>query len=131
VLPQTPKTIVYAPLGATPVDPDVVMLAATPGKLMLLEEAALRAGAAAKISLLARPTCMAIPAALAHGVVTSAGCIGNRVYTEIGDNQLYAAVPGKDLEQVCVALRTIVAANAALEQYHKERKGNRSFALSN
>ena len=54
---------------------------------MLLEEAAIRAGVASKLPLLARPTCMAIPAAMAHGMVTSAGCIGNRVYTNIGDDE--------------------------------------------
>ncbi len=45
VVPETPKAIVYAPLGDTPVDPDVVLFAITASKLMLLEEAALRAGA--------------------------------------------------------------------------------------
>ena len=42
---------------------------------------------------------MAIPAAMAHGMVTSAGCIGNRVYTDIGDDELYSAIPGTALEQ--------------------------------
>jgi uncharacterized protein (DUF169 family) len=127
VLSKTPKAITYAPLGATPVEPDVVLVAGTPGKLMLLEEAALRAGVAAKVSLLARPTCMAIPAALTHGVVMSAGCIGNRVYTEIGDDELYAAIPGRDLERVCGELQTIVDANAALEQHHRGRKATLSM----
>ena len=122
VLTKKPKTITYSPLGATAADPDVILVAAKPGKLMLLEEAALRAGVAAKLSLLARPTCMAIPAALAHGVVTSAGCIGNRVYTEIGEDELYAAIPARDLERVCDELRTIVSANIALEQHHRARK---------
>ena len=90
----------FAPLGDTPVDPDVVLFVAAAGKLMLLEEAAIRAGVASKLPLLARPTCMAIPAAMAHGMVTSAGCIGNRVYTDIGDDELYAAIPGRALEQV-------------------------------
>jgi hypothetical protein len=38
----------------------------------------------ANAPLLPRPTCMALPAALAQGVVASSGCIGNRVYTELG-----------------------------------------------
>lgn len=130
VLSETPKTITYAPLGKAPVDPDVVLVAGTPAKLMLLEEAAFRAGAASKMPLLARPTCMAIPAALSSGVVSSAGCIGNRVYTEIGDDELYTAVPGKDLERICGELRTIVGANTALQQYHEERKGSRLAVLS-
>ena len=37
------------------------------------------AGVMANAPLLPRPTCMALPAALAQGVVASSGCIGNRV----------------------------------------------------
>lgn len=128
VLKQTPNTIVYAPLSKTPGDPDVVLLSAAPAKLMLLEEAALRAGLGAKLPLLARPTCMAIPAAMAHGVVTSAGCIGNRIYTNIEDGELYAAIPGAALEPVAEALKIVVSANAALAQYHQERRSQLSTA---
>jgi len=70
---------------------------------------------------------MAIPAALTHGVVMSAGCIGNRVYTEIGDDELYAAIPGRDIERVCSELQTIVNANIALEEHHRGRKATLSM----
>ncbi len=43
-LPQTPGVVIYAPLGDTPVDPDVVVVAGRPGRVMLLEEAAGAAG---------------------------------------------------------------------------------------
>jgi uncharacterized protein (DUF169 family) len=122
VLPETPRHITYAPLAETPVPPDVVVFVAAASKLMLLEEAAIRAGASSKLPLLARPTCMAIPAALAHGMVTSAGCIGNRVYTTIGDGELYAAIPGSALEAIARELETVAAANVALAQYHRERQ---------
>ena len=128
VLPTAPKTIIYSPLGDTAVDPDVVLFVATPGKLMLLEEAALRAGVASKLPLLARPTCMAIPAAMAHGMVTSAGCIGNRVYTNIGDEELYAALPGAALELVAQELETIASANLTLAQHHRSRQHQLSTA---
>jgi uncharacterized protein (DUF169 family) len=128
VLPRTPKHIVFAPLGDTPVDPDVVLFAAKPGKLMLLEEAANRAGVGSKLPLMTRPTCMAIPAALAHGMVTSAGCIGNRVYTDIGDDELYSAIPGQALERVAEELQTIVSANLALAEYHRGRRQQLSTA---
>jgi uncharacterized protein (DUF169 family) len=121
-LPSAPKTITYAPLGETPADPDVVMVVAVPGKIMLLEEAALRVGVLAKLPLLARPTCMAIPAALQQGMVASAGSIGSRVFTDIGDHELYAVIPGRWLQSVCEALRTIVDANSTLEQYYQLRK---------
>jgi uncharacterized protein (DUF169 family) len=128
VLPKAPKNIVYAPLGDTPLDPDVVLIAATPASLMLLEEAALRAGVAAKLPLLARPTCMAIPAAMAGGVVTSAGCIGNRVYTDLDDGELYAAIPGTALQAVADELQTIASANQALAEYHRGRRTQLSTA---
>ncbi len=126
VLKKAPKNIVYAPLADTPLDPDVVLLAAAPASLMLLEEAALRAGVAAKLPLLARPTCMAIPAAMAGGVVTSAGCIGNRVYTDLSDGELYAAIPGTALAAVAEELLTIAAANQALAEYHRGRRAELS-----
>ncbi len=128
VVPETPKAIVYAPLGDTPVDPDVVLFAITASKLMLLEEAALRAGVASKLPLLARPTCMAIPAAMAHGMVTSAGCIGNRVYTRIGESEMYAAIPGRALELVAQELETIASANRALAEHHRNRQQSLSTA---
>ncbi len=128
VLPEAPEKIMYAPLGDTTIEPDVVLFVLAPGKLMLLEEAALRAGAVSKLPLLARPTCMAIPAALAHGMVTSAGCIGNRVYTRIGEDELYAALPGRALEAVANELGTIASANAALAEYHRGRQSQLSTA---
>ena len=121
-LPSTPVAILYTPLGDCVANPDVVLIAGRAAALMLLQEAAQRAGVSAALPLLARPTCMAIPAAMNAGVVTSTGCIGNRVYTNIGDDELYAAIPGKDLERVCEALGTIAEANATLKQYHEARQ---------
>jgi uncharacterized protein (DUF169 family) len=121
-LPEPPGAVVYAPLGDTPVDPDVVVFAGRPARLMLLGEAALRAGVMANAPLLSRPTCMALPAALAQGVVTSSGCIGNRVYTDLGEDEFYAVVPGRDLARVVDELRTIVSANAQLAEYHRGKR---------
>jgi len=127
-LPEPPAAVVYAPLGEAQVDPDVVIFAGRPARLMLLGEAALRAGVMAHAPLLARPTCMALPAALAQGVVMSAGCIGNRVYTELGEDELYAVVPGRDLARVAEALATIAAANAQLTVYHRDRRASLATA---
>jgi uncharacterized protein (DUF169 family) len=122
VLPRAPAVVVYAPLADTPVDPDVVLVAGRPGRIMLLLEAAARAGVATQPGLLGRPTCMALPAALAGGAVASTGCIGNRVYTDLGDDELYVAIPGRDLGRVVAELATIVKANEALSEYHRERR---------
>jgi uncharacterized protein (DUF169 family) len=121
-LAKTPGAIVYAPLGDTPVDPDVVVFIGLPGRLMLLQEAAIRAGVGARVPFLGRPTCMALPAAMAGGAVASTGCIGNRVYTGAGDGELYVAVPGRDVARVADEIATIAQANVTLADYHRGRR---------
>jgi uncharacterized protein (DUF169 family) len=121
-LPQTPGVVVYAPLADTPVDPDVVLVAGQPGRVMLLQEAALRAGVGSRVPFLARPTCMALPAALAGGAVASTGCIGNRVYTGLSEDELYVAIPGREAVRIADEVATIARANAALADYHHQRR---------
>jgi len=121
-LPATPGAVVYAPLGETPVDPDVVLVIGRPGRVMMLQEAAIRAGVAAPAPLLARPTCMALPAAMAQGVIASMGCVGNRVYTDLADDELYLVIPGRALRPLLAELSTITAANATLHDYHRQRR---------
>jgi uncharacterized protein (DUF169 family) len=121
-LPSTPAVTYYAPLAKTAVDPDVVIVAGRPAPLMRLQEAAARAGAASQLPLLGRPTCMALPAAKAHGSVMSTGCIGNRVYTGLSDDELYVMLPGNRLADVVRELGVIAAANEALEHYHRGRR---------
>ncbi len=122
VLPRTPGAVVYAPLGDTPVDPDVVLFWGPAARVMLLQEAATRAGVASNLNTLGRPTCMALPAALGHGMVASTGCVGNRVYTGVEEGELYAAVPGRDLARLAETAGTISSANAQLREYHETRR---------
>ncbi len=121
-LRETPPYICYAPLGDAPVAPDVVLFAGKPSVMMLLNEAALRAGIGAKSAMLGRPTCMALPAALDGGLALSTGCVGNRVYTGISDDELYVAVRGGDVERLAAEARIIANANARLAQYHEDRR---------
>jgi uncharacterized protein (DUF169 family) len=121
-LPKQPNVVSYSPLGEVPGTPDVVILVGKPGKIMLLMEAATRAGVTAQFPVFGRPTCMTLPAAMQSGVVGSSGCIGNRVYTEIGEDELYVAIRGTDLEKVVGELETIINANDDLREYHRTRK---------
>jgi uncharacterized protein (DUF169 family) len=121
-LSRTPAFTYYAPLAATIVDPDVVIFAGRPSRLMRLQEASARAGAASQLPLLGRPTCMALPAAMMHGSVMSTGCIGNRVYTDLGEDECYLVIPGKRLMEVAEQASVIATANDTLEQYHKQRR---------
>jgi uncharacterized protein (DUF169 family) len=122
VLPKTPAAVVYAPLGDSPVDPDVVMFWGPAARMMLLHEAAISAGIDAGLMTLGRPTCMALPAALTNGLAMSTGCVGNRVYTGVEEGEMYAAVSGTDLARLAEAGHTISSANAKLQQYHEARK---------
>jgi uncharacterized protein (DUF169 family) len=119
---RSPAAILYAPLGETPVDPSVMIASGKPSRVMLVAEAATRAGEMSNLPLLGRPTCMALPAAIGKGGVASTGCIGNRVYTEIGDDELYLALRGTGLERIANELDTIESANVTLTGYHAERK---------
>jgi len=121
-LAKQPNYIAYSPLSDAPGTPDVVVFVGKPGKMMLLMEAAGRAGIAPSFPSHGRPTCMAIPSAMMNGADSSTGCIGNRVYTEIGDDELYFAIRGVDLQKVANELETIVSANDNLREYHRTRK---------
>jgi uncharacterized protein (DUF169 family) len=121
-LKETPGAVVYAPLGETPVAPSVVLALGTPGCVMMLAEAATRAGVMSSLPLLGRPTCMALPATLANGTATSTGCIGNRVYTGLAEGELYITLRGSDLERIAAEIDTILSANLALTTYHQERQ---------
>lgn len=121
-LAKAPAAIVYAPLGDAPVAPDVVLFSSKPSAAMLLNEAAIRAGKGAGMPALGRPTCMALPASMAHGALLSLGCIGNRVYTGLAEDELYLVIRGADLAEVADALGVITNANSALTEYAQGRR---------
>ncbi|HXW56987.1 MAG TPA: DUF169 domain-containing protein [Candidatus Cybelea sp.] len=118
---RTPGAVVYSPLGEAR-DPDVVIFSGLASQIMVLLEAAQRAGSAAQFPLLGRPTCMALPAAMAQGSVVSSGCIGNRVYTGLGEGEMYVVVRGKDLLGVAQELETVASANEQLSKFHRSRR---------
>jgi uncharacterized protein (DUF169 family) len=101
---------------------DVVLVRGNARQIMLLEEAAQAAGVSGAPPLMGRPTCAAVPLAVGSGrAVSSLGCIGNRIYTELADEEFYYALPGRHIDAVAGKLATIVSANAALEKYHRGR----------
>jgi len=112
----------YAPLARAPFEPDVVLVRGTFKQLMLLAEAAQAAGVAGGGATMGRPTCAVLPEALQSGrAATSFGCIGNRVYTGLGDDEGYYAIPGANVADVVGKLAVIVEANRQLEAFHKSR----------
>jgi len=119
------KVAVYAPLAEAPVPPDVVLVRGRARQIMLVAEAARAAGLAGDAAAMGRPACAMIPAVLARpGGVTSLGCIGNRVYTGLGDDELYFTIPGGRIGDVVERLETVLHANRELEQYHQARRAS-------
>jgi uncharacterized protein (DUF169 family) len=127
-LAKAPVAVAYAPLGEARVAPSVVLFTCKPSAAMLLNEAAMRVGSGGAMPPLGRPACMALPAALDKGTVSSLGCIGSRVYTGLGEDELFVVVPGKDLEEVATALDTIVTANVAIGEFARGRRAQLATA---
>ena len=112
----------YAPLAEATFAPDVVVIRGNPRQLMLVSEAARAAGAFDGADIMGRPACAMIPHAIdTQSAVASFGCIGNRVYTGLADDELYVAVPGKTLADTLERLDAILSANAQLETFHQQR----------
>jgi len=65
---------------------------------------------------------MALPASLQQGAILSLGCIGNRVYTGLGENEMYVVIRGCDLPKVADALTVIATANSTLRDYASNRR---------
>ena len=117
------QNAVYAPLADTTNIPDVVLISGTPKQMMLLTEAATAAGINTENGVMGRPTCAVVPAVMqSDGIASSLGCIGNRVYTALSDDDFYFAFPGKHIDVLVEKLETIVNANRALEEYHQQRQ---------
>jgi uncharacterized protein (DUF169 family) len=125
-IPRRPAPLqiaAYAPLGDATFDPDVVVFRGNARQLMLLSEAARSAGVFGGGDILGRPACAMIPQAANSGsAVASFGCIGNRVYTDLEDDEFYVTVPGNGLERTLERLAVILNANVQLKAFHQERK---------
>ncbi len=121
------KIAAYAPIGAATFEPDVVIFRGNARQIMLISEAARAAGAFGTEMTMGRPACAVIPQAIAtSGGMASVGCIGNRVYTELEDDELYVALPGAAVRPMLESLDTIVTANLELEAFHRQRAGTLS-----
>ncbi|MDB4966983.1 MAG: hypothetical protein JWN44_2672 [Myxococcales bacterium] len=113
---------VYAPLDQAPLAADVVLVRGNARQLMLLAEAAQSAGVSDETPTMGRPTCAILPDAINRArTAASFGCIGNRVYTALSDNDAYFAIPGPALAAVEERLRVILHANNELEKFHRAR----------
>ena len=116
------RKALYAPLATAPFEPDLILVRATGKQLMLLAEAAHAAGVASGGATLGRPTCGILPQALQSGQATASfGCIGNRVYTGLGEDEAYYVLPAAHVSGIIEQLTILVEANRQLERFHRSR----------
>jgi uncharacterized protein (DUF169 family) len=114
--------LTYGPLAGLPRTPDVVLVRATPRAAMLLAEATHAAGVRSTRPSVIRPACAMVPDVMAERrAATSFGCIGNRVYTELPDDEVWWTLLGFDVPAVLTQLATLVEANRKLESFHRAR----------
>ena len=112
-----------------PVTPDLILIRLTASRAMLYAEAAGTSNWAASESTRAfgRPACAALPAALDRSLATlSLGCMGMRTFTEVADDRMLAAIPGRIVDDFVERLRTTLAANSDMRSYYEGHKA--SFA---
>jgi uncharacterized protein (DUF169 family) len=121
-----PKSgIVYGPLAAFPVEPDLVLCWLTPYQAMLLSEAAGTSDWAGVRGALAtgRPACAALPLALNENRATmSFGCIGMRTFTDVSQGMMLAALPPEAMRRLGESLPIVLEANDKMEEFYQGRK---------
>ena len=96
-LEREPGAVAYAPASSDAFEADVILLAATPGALVLIQDAAHRAGIGGEgLAPVDRPSCSTLPVAVKSEALSLAfGCKSNRIFTQIGADEAYAAIPAK------------------------------------
>jgi len=123
-LEKAPAFISYAPVETAPFRRDLILIAAKPAAAMLIYETALRSGAGAALAnTLGRPACAVLPLASRTGVASlSLGCMGNRTFTGLPDEELYVCIPGGRWDSLVSKLTEIGRANSAMQQHYRNHK---------
>jgi uncharacterized protein (DUF169 family) len=122
VLRSQPKHVVYAPLGATPLAPDVVLLFADAAQSLILCEATQQVEGG-NAPAMGRPACAVVPQVANSGrAAMSLGCCGARAYLDIlADSISLFAFPGAMIESYAERIVALASANAVLSKFHQIR----------
>jgi uncharacterized protein (DUF169 family) len=113
--------VLYGDLALFPEEPDVVVMWLIPHQAMIFNEAVGDVNWAGELMQISgRPGCAAIPRAMERGKPgLSLGCAGTRAFSGIGDDELLAIVPGRQLEAFVAALERTVNVNEAVMSYYQ------------
>jgi uncharacterized protein (DUF169 family) len=123
VLSARPKHVVYAPLAAAPLPPDVVLLFVKPSQTLILAEAAESVDGGLAPSM-GRPACAVIPQVHGGGrPALSLGCCGARAYVDaLADDTAVYALPGARLDAYVARIAELAKANTVLARFHQIRR---------
>ena len=122
-LAERRRHVVYAPLAAAPLPPDVVLLFVRADQSLILAEASesLDRG---QPPAMGRPACAVIPQARNSGrAALSLGCCGARAYVDVlTDAVALYAIPGSRLGEYAERVSALARANRVLATFHRLRR---------
>ncbi|MDQ6784434.1 MAG: DUF169 domain-containing protein [Actinomycetota bacterium] len=108
-------SVVYAPLGDTPVAPDVILLRVNARQLMVLSDAL------PGLSIEGKPQCHIVAVAKERGVpAASVGCALSRQRTGMRPDEMTCALPGGQLDTIVAAIEATAAVDATVAGYAAE-----------
>ncbi len=120
--------IVYGPLkDFGEIQPDVVLLIATPFQAMVISEATGVAswGTGHESRTLGRPACAVIPSSMKSNDTTiSMACMGARTFAGIKDGEVLISIPEQALMELQTRLPVILDANADMKKFYETHKAN-------
>lgn len=123
VLQSKPGYVIYGPLAAIPVQPDVILLFVRANQTLILSEASQQVENGLPPAM-GRPACAIIPQASNTGrSALSLGCCGARAYLDVlpDDVALYA-IPETTLESFSERVAELSKANGILTKFHQQRR---------
>jgi uncharacterized protein (DUF169 family) len=128
VVEKKHSVIVYGPLkDFDEIQPDVVLLIATPFQAMMISEASGVAawGTGHESRTLGRPACAVIPSSLKSNDTTfSMACMGARTFADIRNEEVLISIPARALEELQNQLHIILDANVGMKKFYDTHKGN-------
>jgi uncharacterized protein (DUF169 family) len=110
-----PGSVVYAPLGTAPIDPDVVLLRVNARQLMVLSDAL------PGLSIEGKPQCHIVAMAKEQGVAAaSVGCALSRQRTGMRPEEMSCALPAGQLDTMVEAIEKTSGIDGAVARYAAE-----------
>jgi uncharacterized protein (DUF169 family) len=112
VIQNKPNYVVYGPLAATPIEPDVVLLRINAFQAMVINDAI------SNLGIVGKPQCHIIPMAKEQNkIAMSTGCMLSRIRTGMSPQEMTCTIPSGRLAEVVDKLEARRAANSAVAAY--------------